>query len=334
LVLNRAYLADDHLLAVQNSGFVESYRRIYFRDLEAFSIHWNNRRAIQGVIAGSVVALFSLLTVAFWPGRAVDAVVGSVVMGLFALVAAAVFIVNHALGPTCTCFVRTAVQTVELASITRVRRAMKVRATILERVRAFQEEVSGAVEVAGGGQAARPTSEVRIVGSVPPPKPRSTKAAAAALGANAIAGFLAAAGVLCDHVEPSAWGTAAMVVGVVAALAAGIVQSILGRGGALPKAARIAGFGMPAAMVLGIAAGYVCMFVLLLDNPAAARAQPGSFDPLRFVGRVAPGHSRVVDVCYWAMTAIYLGLGLWAGAVWAAMERGQGRDAAERRSLV
>jgi hypothetical protein len=119
------WLGKDHLLCIDSSGYTESYKRFYYRDIQAIFIVANKRRAAWNAVlavplaiclAGLANALFSL------PGKGgAVIIVWLIFLGIFALLLA----INSLLGPGCTGYLRTAVQTEELPSLSRVPRAGK-----------------------------------------------------------------------------------------------------------------------------------------------------------------------------------------------------------------
>ncbi len=133
------WLGKDHLLCIDSSGYTENYKRFYFRDIQALSVVLTNRRTIwNGVLLVPIVICLAGLANALFSLPRKD---GAVMVAW--LVSIAVFVlpllINSLLGPTCTCFVRTAVQIEELPSLNRVRRARQV----LDRVRPFITAAQG-----------------------------------------------------------------------------------------------------------------------------------------------------------------------------------------------
>jgi hypothetical protein len=121
------WLGKDHLLCVESSNYVENYKRFYFRDIQAITIADSKRRVIWNWVLGSITAIcltgwiFGLLqssSADFWPA----VIFGAIVTGFFGVP----LLLNNVLGPTVTCYIRTAVQTEEIASLKRLRRARKV----------------------------------------------------------------------------------------------------------------------------------------------------------------------------------------------------------------
>jgi hypothetical protein len=122
----RLYLGPDHLLMASGTGYAETYKRFFFRDIQAFTLQ--RTRLATGwtwfwaamLLACLAVWLLALLAGA--PARMQGVIAGAVISSLFALP----LLVNLALGPTCACHVRTAVQTEKLPCLRRVRTAEKV----------------------------------------------------------------------------------------------------------------------------------------------------------------------------------------------------------------
>ncbi len=123
----------DHLLLVYSHGVTESYRRFFYRDIQAIVIC----RTKNGLVMTLVLCLLGL--VAGVPAFFVPvegAVMFGIIAGLFFLMAA----INHLQGPTCRCTLRTAVQTLELPSLHRVRSARKMLTRLHPAIMAAQRE--------------------------------------------------------------------------------------------------------------------------------------------------------------------------------------------------
>lgn len=131
----RLYRGPDHLLLVASSGYNESYKRFYFRDIQAITVRTSARgkvwNAIWGLLTLSAAAIASQVDgVAF--------VVWSSIAGIFFLLLA----IHFSYGPTCICHIQTAVQTRPLPSLNRLRRANKVIGQLRPFIEAVQEAMS------------------------------------------------------------------------------------------------------------------------------------------------------------------------------------------------
>jgi hypothetical protein len=114
------YLGDDHVLAVDSTGFSEDYKRFYFSDIQAIitrrTRHWTTWSIILAlmIICSSMGALFlkvEALRIFFW------SLSGTLLVFL---------LFNIFRGPTCICHMMTAVQQNQLPSLNRLRVAHKV----------------------------------------------------------------------------------------------------------------------------------------------------------------------------------------------------------------
>ena len=126
------WLGKDHLLSIDSTGYTESYKRFYFRDIQAFFLRKTEGQKWVGLILAVLVGLF------FFPAALGEGPV-RIVFGTGAAIFALAFLLNLALGPACSCQLRTAVQVEELPSLVRIRRARK----ILERLRPLISAAQG-----------------------------------------------------------------------------------------------------------------------------------------------------------------------------------------------
>lgn len=115
----RLWQGPDHLLLVEANGFSENYKRFFFADIQALSVRRSMTGRIWNGIWSGLFLMFALIALQFSDAAAV---VLWVIAGIFILC----LVGNFALGPTCVCHVRTAVQTEKLTSIKRLKPAEKV----------------------------------------------------------------------------------------------------------------------------------------------------------------------------------------------------------------
>jgi len=132
------WLGRDHLLSMDAMWFVEDYKRFYYRDIQTFLI----RKTARGKAINLVFGIFATSTLlpavlggAFW-GWGPD---GWYVCGGIALFFLLFVGINALMGPTCICYLQTAVQREELPSIRRLRAARK----IVNRLRPLIEAAQG-----------------------------------------------------------------------------------------------------------------------------------------------------------------------------------------------
>src|SRR5688572_11648215 len=127
------YAATDHLLLRVSSGFVESYRRFYFADIEAITVRTTARRMIWNIVHG-IGLLVSLMVI--WlssPPHFVSA--------FFAALFGLLLIWNNALGKTCATRLQTRVQKRDLP-IRRLRKALRVIDQLSSKIQMAQAQVA------------------------------------------------------------------------------------------------------------------------------------------------------------------------------------------------
>jgi hypothetical protein len=119
------WLGKDHLLCIDMAGYAETYKRFYFRDIQAIYFRRTIEWLIVALILGAFAAMLGLL--AILGGNAIVAWICGSLGGLLTLG----LLLDLLAGPTCKAYLRTAVQTEDLVSVHRVRKARQ----ILERLR-------------------------------------------------------------------------------------------------------------------------------------------------------------------------------------------------------
>ena len=119
------WLGPDHLLLVTSTGYTEEYRRIDFDKIQGV-ITVSSERRTSWAIGWMVVAALSVI----WIGASYVTGGRPVVPYFFLGFGLLGFTWNHLLGPTCKVYVMTGVQTLQLPSIVRTRKATRVLARI------------------------------------------------------------------------------------------------------------------------------------------------------------------------------------------------------------
>ena len=155
----RLWLASDHLLAMDYSVASESYRRFYFRDIEAFVLrrtsgreNWNWFYLVMGLLTAGPFVL------GWFTNGEGGLLVAAVCIAVFW---AFWMLINTVRGPTCQTHIRTAVQLEQLPSLGRLRVAEKVLARLQPLIVAAQgvstpEELASVPWAAGEPIAPRP----------------------------------------------------------------------------------------------------------------------------------------------------------------------------------
>jgi hypothetical protein len=154
------WLGKDHLLCVATSGYTETYKRFYFRDIQTISLQRTERHLWWSAVFGFLAFIFFVFAVASVPkiapaqwtgGQMAGGIFLGSVTGLFILL----LVINLFYGPACKCFLRTAVQIEELPSLNRLRRAHKALARLRPLIVAAQgeltpEEISSRIRATAG----------------------------------------------------------------------------------------------------------------------------------------------------------------------------------------
>jgi hypothetical protein len=127
---------EEHLLLVEWDGNREYYKRFNYPDIQAFIVQKTN----DGKVANGVFLFFLVLFASL--GLVVSDIGGRIFLlalaGLFGLL----LLINFLSGPTCRCWVRTAVQTETLPSLSRLPRFRKVLARLRPLIAAAQGQLA------------------------------------------------------------------------------------------------------------------------------------------------------------------------------------------------
>ena len=125
------WLGKDHLLLIDSNGYTETYKRFYFRDIQAFSLTLSNRRRVWNWILGISTGLCVIAWIADLSSNSRTPSVWGLITGiLVTLLFAIPLLVNNLLGPTCSSRIKTAVQAEELSPLNRLSRARRVLARV------------------------------------------------------------------------------------------------------------------------------------------------------------------------------------------------------------
>lgn len=130
----RLWQGPDHLLFVASSALGERYKRFYFADIQAIVIRKTAGWLAWGIVLLVLSGLFGWGAIANQGNP--EGTVTTTLTGVFVII----LIVHAALGPTCRCVIRTAVQTEVLPSLKRVRDADKVLARIRPLIESAQRQ--------------------------------------------------------------------------------------------------------------------------------------------------------------------------------------------------
>lgn len=161
-IRSNLWLGSDHLLLVVQDGYVEHYKRFYFRDIQAFIVHQTSLRTVwNGILAAPLAICLIGLMLSLSSGGDVSRIVWAVFTAVFLLP----LVVNNILGAGCACQLRTAVKVQHVSSLRRVRQTQMVFERIRPLIAAAQgrlnpEEVSARMQEAASGVAPASTPPI------------------------------------------------------------------------------------------------------------------------------------------------------------------------------
>lgn len=119
----RLWQGKDHLLLCSSNSFSEDYRRFYYSDIQVITVRKTVTGEVGSIFLVALAGVFGLIAFQFADG--VRDFWG--VLAGFSLFFA---LVDWLKGPTCVCHLRTAIQTVHLSSLNRLRAARKTIARL------------------------------------------------------------------------------------------------------------------------------------------------------------------------------------------------------------
>lgn len=105
------WMATDHLLSVQSSGYSDTYKRYYFRDIQGLLVEDSERRFYINITLGLVWAVFI--------GMMLLADGGWIPQAIFLLLFGVPLVINNVRGPSCKVYLVTQVQAVRLHALGR-----------------------------------------------------------------------------------------------------------------------------------------------------------------------------------------------------------------------
>jgi hypothetical protein len=118
----------DHLLSVGADNFRESYKRFYFRDIQAILVQKSDRFRTWNIILGMITVFMFVCLFASLPkgeGWTSDNIGIVSFFGVMVALLVVILALHLTRGQTCRTFLRTAVQIEELHSLTRMNAARR-----------------------------------------------------------------------------------------------------------------------------------------------------------------------------------------------------------------
>lgn len=135
LTRHSLWRAPDYLLKVERRAFSERYARLFFRDIQAILTQKTATHVILNVIFASLTGLFGLLAITRESSAAL--IVWGIIAGIFAMLLAW----NWHLGPTCACYIVTAINRYRISSLSRIRIAERVIGMLTPLIEEAQQHI-------------------------------------------------------------------------------------------------------------------------------------------------------------------------------------------------
>jgi len=132
------WLGEDHLLLVSHGLVAETYRRFPLTSIQSIVMSQTGRGRIYNWVLGAFAVLLLGMTILIGVFSPLHAFGPGFQLGVVLILA----LINVARGPTCRTQLRTAVQTVDLGSLSRLRRARKSLEILVSRIEAAQGSVA------------------------------------------------------------------------------------------------------------------------------------------------------------------------------------------------
>lgn len=111
------------LLSISTGPFSENYKRFYFQDIKSLVLQKTETWKIWNWLLGLSGACFALIII-LAGGK------GIIFAGLVTVFILVALVVNNMLGPSCVCYIETAVQKEKLKALNRIKKAQKAMDTV------------------------------------------------------------------------------------------------------------------------------------------------------------------------------------------------------------
>ncbi len=144
---------DDHIMQASHQLVEDRYRRLFFKDIHAIQIQKTGRYRLSfllfGIATASALLLLLVSSSAFARGMAL-------IVGAPALI---LLLTNAVAGPSCSCWIRTALGETRLTAVTRVRKAERMARQIEPQILAAQANHAGPPPIPPSAPTAEPVSD-------------------------------------------------------------------------------------------------------------------------------------------------------------------------------
>jgi hypothetical protein len=161
------WLADDHVLLLKRRGYVEDYKRFYFKDIHAVVIRKTATFFVVNTIFGVLLLsclILHYLGFAFWGWDQI----GHILLGIWTFLFLLMLAINALKGATCSTSLHTAVHAETISSMSRIRPALRAMNILRRKIEEVQGHLSEEILLQHPGVQTPPVL-------VPPPKKEAVK---------------------------------------------------------------------------------------------------------------------------------------------------------------
>ena len=137
------WLGSDHILKVTLAGYSEEYRRFYLADVRGFVMQRTNSMAAWIGGLGVLSVGLGVAGIGLWSGGGTDDRIGGGIMGGAAVVFLVLFLTNLIRGPSCNFYIKTAIQTDRIHSVSRIKAAEALIAILMPLILEAQKSATG-----------------------------------------------------------------------------------------------------------------------------------------------------------------------------------------------
>ncbi|HEY4249521.1 MAG TPA: hypothetical protein VGM64_22045 [Lacunisphaera sp.] len=162
-MMSQLWLGGDHLLHLTSTGYTETYRRCYLREIQSLLIVHTARRTYIAIILAVlmwIIGMIMLMKGSGWVGYAI-----------LAAAFAPFFVWNYLLGTGCRVVMITAVQQERVASLCRLPKTRRVITELKPLIEAAQVELTMPPLEESVVEASAAPLPVKIPPLLPPPLP-------------------------------------------------------------------------------------------------------------------------------------------------------------------
>ena len=139
---DRIWFGRDHVLLVTSTGISETYKRFFFKDIQAVQILKTHSHRIKWFLLG--VVFLAAVTAGVWSGISAATIYspGLIISAAIALVMLCMLLWQFSKGPSCQCFIYSSVQKEKLRPLKTLKTANRFLKKLIPEVETVQGEMA------------------------------------------------------------------------------------------------------------------------------------------------------------------------------------------------